>query len=240
MKIVNYRGNGNNASGLDMVSGSWLEWRYGIRPIIQTIEQLIDLANKQINAWSGKMLRKSGKVKNSGFKFRTGSSGPLVVSLEFHTVFTVTEKYVSKLYFTEDYPTDWQHQFNIAIDQWPGIAWELVPLSFIIDRYIRIGHWIQALGFYAERKRTVKGMITSRKLVIDGQAYIDSCKLANVRPLSWDTDPKCHIHLEELDRRVVGSPTVSIVPPWSPISHSLSQSLDEITLLWQRMPKLRR
>lgn len=240
VSVKNTVRNGERVRPFDMLAGSWLEWRFGIRPIIQTIESLIELANKQINAWSGKMLRKQGKLKSSGVKLAFGVQTPAYITCRAHAELAYRLKYVAKLYFTEDLPTDWQHQAGIALDQMPSVAWELVPVSFIIDRYIRIGDWIEAINFYADRKRTVKGMVISRKLTIEGKGYLDSVKLANAVSMSVITPPDMIIQVQELDRRVVSTPSVSIFPPWSPVSKSLQQALDEISLLWQRMPKLRR
>lgn len=186
------------------------------------------------------MLRKQGKIKNSGFIPTLGTLGPGMISCRAHTVLSYKLKYVAKLYFTEDSPTDWQHDLGIGLDQLPSVAWELVPLSFIIDRYLRIGDWIESLNFYADRKRTVKGMVISRKLTIDGRGYLDSAKLFGAVSMQIITPPDMVIRVQELDRRVIPTPTVSIVPPWSPVSKSFQQILDEISLLWQRMPKLRR
>ena len=239
VSIANPQKAGGSASGLDMLTGSWLEWRYGIRPVIQTLEDLIKHVQEQSYSWSGKMLRKTGKFKRQT-TYRTRATGwPYLFSVTCSCAVDIETRYYAKLYYTEDAPLSFEQRYGIDLSNALPVAWEIVPMSFIVDRIWKIGDWIQAMKFYTH-PRTTKGMVVSKKTTMTGSALCENVTLFGVKETSFEQNPEHFLKIEHLERRVFQTPVVSITPPVALSHHSLSMLLDEITLTWQRLPKMKR
>lgn len=226
--------------GLDMLTGSWLEWRYGIRPLIKTVNDLIEHINKQINAFNGKMFRKTGVYREERGSVSTLTNqqcGWVHMDVTIKDSYAI--KYASKLYYTCDAPVTWQHRYGIEADQIPGMLWEVLSLSFVYDWMISVGDWLAALEYYTMRC-TTKGLLTSRKLVFIREVEIPRFRVYTTEYYKPIRIPRWYMTVEELDRRIPVNPNVSYVPTLGNLALNFQQKLDSLSLIWQRLPKLKK
>lgn len=221
---------------LDMLSGSWLEWRYGVCPLISDIQAIIEHIKAQSRAIDGKLLRKRGKVELPVKRAaHTASSYPGYFHLQGKVDVTVTTKYVSKVFYRLVEPLSFNDQYGIGWDSLPSIAWELTPLSFVWDWFFSVGSWLKSVQ--TSNAREFVGSVTSQKTTVEAVSSLSSVKFFG-QVLVQFSGGSFHSKVERLDRRV--NHTVAISPLLNRGVLSVKQQVDAMSLIWQRMPKLRR
>lgn len=104
----------------DLLANSWLEYQFGIKPLVNDIYGAIDAYHQKLQAGTA--------VKSKG-KYQSGSNGTTYRAGYTATVKNPTLRTLQQLGIT-----------NPAL-----AAWELVPLSFVIDWFLPIGNLLQYL-----------------------------------------------------------------------------------------------
>lgn len=220
---------------LNMLSGSWLEWRYGIQPLILSIQDIIEHVQSQALALQGKLLRKGGKVKFEKNYSISGGSAPGSYYLYGDVDINVKTKYRSVVFYNVTRPLSWQETYGMDFGSLPSIAWELATLSFVWDWFFSVGDWLGSLK--TSDARTVLGSTTSQKSTVVATAKPTMIRFLNT------VDSKCsggelQITYEKLDRRI--NQPLPLGPVVNREALSLKRQVDALTLLWQSMPKIRR
>lgn len=135
-------------SYLTALSDSWLQYRYGIMPLVADVES--------IRALYDDTLRKSGFMTSR--KGNRNNSEPIVTQFIGNAfsgvVHCLVEECISakticsgKMLYTIDESRDTElHRMGLSYSNLiPGL-WELVPFSFIGDWFLNTGDWLQALN----------------------------------------------------------------------------------------------
>lgn len=177
------------------IASLWLNWRLQIYPTSQDIEKALDAL-------------RFGDHNVDFLRFREGTfekidvyDGELGVTFRSFIKRGVAPGAEYSAYFSA----------NMSVT-----AWELVPLSFVIDRYMNIGDWLAA------------NLSTASKW-----------KLTEGATLSWTIDDSTNIsETAVLDvsfyKRRVFSPG-DYCPLYFPESRSRNQTLDHLALIWLRL-----
>lgn len=222
--------------GFDLTSDLWLQYRYGIRPMIKDISDIIATVNRDAYVQSNALRRKKNGVKRDSVtvnKTATGFSAAGFVSLE------TTESKVSShtsLYYRLAYDRDWMSRWGLSPSESLSIAWELVPYSFVVDWFFSVGNWLK--GMMPLPGMTYIGGCTSQKTVIKYVAEpIDpywgtqgtKCQEFVPSKFTWDS--------ETLIRRV--GAILPAMPAIQPRGLGFSQYLDSLGLIWNGL-KIRR
>lgn len=221
---------------LNMLTGSWLEWRYGIVPLISDISAIIEHVKAQSVLLDGKLLRKRSKVviPTKSLKF-SGSTYPGYYQITGTVSVEVETKYVSSVFYTLTRPLSFGETYGLTFGSLPSIAWELTPLSFVWDWFFGIGNWLKSCT--TSEARRFCGSTTSQKSTVVVRTTIDDAKFYGVIKSSFGSGS--HITtFEKLDRRV--NQPAAISPQYNRAALSVKQQVDALSLIWQRMPKLRR
>lgn len=221
---------------LNMLTGSWLEWRYGIVPLISDISAIIEHVKAQSVLLDGKLLRKRSKVviPARNLKF-SGSTYPGYYQITGTVSVEVKAKYVSSVFYTLTRPLSFGETYGLTLGSLPSIAWELAPLSFVWDWFFGVGNWLQSCN--TSEARSFCGSTTSQKSTVVVRTTIDNAKFYGVVKSSFGGGS--HITtFEKLDRRI--NQAVAISPQYNRAALSVKRQVDALSLIWQRLPKLRR
>lgn len=228
---------------LDLGSGSWLEFRYGIMPLIKTIDDVISYADSQIRNLCGKMLRKRSKVvwqnvykQNLGM-FYPSYDGAMGVCSHYvwpERTCTVKSKVVASLFYQIPRPPSLVERLGLTWADLPSVAWELMLLSFVWDWFIGVGDWLRSMK--VELNRVVLGITVSQKTVVEAVCRIGHLRRAYPSNFPVIAESEAILTYERLERRI--DQTKPVLPPVKLEALSLLRTIDSITLLWQRMPRL--
>lgn len=181
---------------LHAIAQVWLTYRLNIYPMAKTVESTID----------GLVL---GYAASEFVRFREQSSFDAVTNYgDFTCVFRT---FIKRSIYAG---AGWQNFFSVNLAR---TAWELVPLSFVLDRYMAIGDWITA-------NLSSPGSFT----LSEGATY------------SWIvkdvvSQPEYTIEIDFM-RREVFSPD-SYCPLMFPPERTLNQKLDHLALAWKLLTK---
>lgn len=228
---------------LDMGAGSWLELRYGIMPLIKTIDDIIAHAESITRNLCGKMLRKRSKVTwkkrgkwNLGLPYPSydGANGPISHYVWPSVEWSAEMKTVASLFYQIPRPPSLTERLGLTASDIPSIAWELMLLSFVWDWFISVGDWLQSMK--VQFNRVVLGITVSQKTVVRGKCTIDRIHRAYPKDFRIYMQNEAHFTYERLERQV--NLTKPVLPPLKREGLSLLRTLDALTLTWQRMPKM--
>jgi len=219
---------------LDMLSGSWLEWRYGITPLIIAIESAIKHFQQGSSMLQGKLLRKRGKVaKIVPTAPYALSSAPGYCYFSGQANIEVVKSTVSTNYFQFTSPITFAERYGLNALNIPALVWERIPLSFVLDWFLGVGLWLQSVNL--SDKRTTIGSCTSQKTTVT--IRIPDVKVS-VGANSYSCGSSYVLTYEKLERRTNLAPL--LLPVVNPAFLTLQRRLDAATLIWQRLPKFRR
>lgn len=218
----------------DMLSGTWLEWRYGIRPLMQDIQDIYEHVNSQLAEFDGKMHRRGGKtpVVEKLIKFdQPFSSGSW--SWKLHGVVKTSTWYYAKVAYTLSRPLTWQERYGLSIYDLPSIAWELTRLSFVLDWFLSVGRWLAALKAI-NPICTVHGVSSTLRTDILGSFEIQDLRF-RYKPVSF-TASSYDIRLQHMQRKCIPPGFNTVTPALNTKLFDLNRKIDAVTLLWQSLP----
>jgi hypothetical protein len=138
----NLYGHKNDWTGtLDVLQNTWLEWRYGWRPLIYEVQGIQKALNHQ--------LTDNGRARSRGYGFlETSGSGALVGgSYQASTTWSrnISAESWSGVIYDYNLPQSMKYQQLLGLYDLPTAGWELVPYSFVVDWAVNIGEWLRAI-----------------------------------------------------------------------------------------------
>lgn len=226
---------GKGRDTLDMLSGSWLEWRYGIRPLLKDLTDIIEHIKTQSRDFDDKMQKRGGKSPISD-KLTTSSGWMSIGDWQFWCTMIVrtVERYSASVCFNYTAPLTWQETYGLDLSSIPGIAWELTRLSFVADWFISIGTWLESLKALSPKVQ-VQGVSVTQRV----DRYVDvSITKATCRGQTASCVPSSyHLQMEYMKRKCVPPGFSALTPALNPRAFDITRSLDALTLLWQRLPR---
>lgn len=223
---------------VNALAGTWLEWRYGIRPLIKQVEDILEHVNSQSREFSKKLQRKTGKTAIVT-RTETGAVSTSAAIFNVYGHFRKETKLwtVAKTGYTMPYPATWQYRYGLDYSSMPGIAWELLPLSFVGDWFIGVGSWLSALRVLASPAVIHGTSVTQRcDVTIDG--WVDQIKYGAT--VIQTPAPGSHSwSLRSMQRKCLGPGFNAFTPSLNSKALKLQQQIDALALTWQRMPNLK-
>jgi hypothetical protein len=217
----------------DAVTSTWLEYRYGIMPVVYSIQDIIALLEKE-SEQSNALRRSRGKANLSGLETTTWLSPYTSTTWKMTqgTTYKMDVEVNSHVYFKVTRAPSIARQLGVDWGNVPNIAWELTRLSFVLDWWLHIGDYLTSIRY--DPNIVELGNCTS---IVTALSRKDI-----VKDISWygqiiDAD---HFNVTQTLRklvRVVGTPKpLYPVVDWG--FHSVKHTLDALALSWQSMPKI--
>lgn len=224
---------------VDALVGTWLEWRYGIRPLIKQVEDVIEHVKAQERAFSEKMQRRTGKtaVITKSIRSSGSTAAGYIDEIKYSCLITSKTWTVAKTAFTMPYPVTWQQRYGLDYSSLPGIAWELLPLSFVADWFISVGTWLSALRVLAHPAVLHGTSVTMRSdVTIDG--WIESVKFGGTT-IPLESSGSFKQTIQAMERRCLPPGFNAFTPSLNSRAMELQQQLDSLALTWQRLPNIK-
>lgn len=130
----------------DAAASTWLEYRYGLMPLIYAIQDLIKLANEKAKMFDPTIIRSKKStlstttLKQVGGTIVTGNilSGYVVDFSHYMTAHASVQ-------FRQNCPQSLPDKLGLTPRFIPELAWELTRASFIVDWWLEVGNWLGAM-----------------------------------------------------------------------------------------------
>jgi hypothetical protein len=154
------------------LSERWLEYRFGIRPLVSDISGFVDACYQARYGREPVQLirtRRSSEEKNP----TTRTNGGIGTGFEWVTVVETTRGYSAKLYGAVGLTADnnvptFRSNFGLTLDEFIPTVWELIPYSFLVDYFTNLGAVIDG---YSLNRSGVKWLAL-------GEERRSTCKLS--------------------------------------------------------------
>lgn len=216
------------------VSDQWLQYRYGIMPLVYDAQGLVNILDNKLWRWQNQMktVRATSYIKNTCRSSANSSFGYAgTAKMEGDNIqvdkCTVIIYYCDKLFMADAIALE---ELGLSPVQWPSLAYELCPFSFVADWGVNIGGWLKAVQPHPTTE--IKSVQVSYKKTWD-------C-IATTRFGNWTTTKTYNVpwklHKIELER--IFDPTAPSFPGWTSGALSLKRKIDSLALTWSMWPKL--
>lgn len=225
----------------------WLEYRLGWKPIVYDIQNIMDATAKHLvgNKTTERQVARSSETIETFVDRELALTPPYY---RFHSGVGRSTKTVNYkvsagvIYETRILSDDGivsekvRHNYGLQLRDVARTGWELIPLSFVVDRFVQVGTWLDAiqpnpnvsiLGSWMSTKRSAHGtrQVLHLKVNTDPPAITGPSGL-----LSGDN---------VMLTRVVGV-VPSVIPTLNVGDLSLSQHVDHVSLLLSKFVDFRR
>lgn len=139
-RFKRYFYDGKWLAGGELTSKAWLTYRYGIMPLIYSAQDIIKALEKHEKLFETEKERNVVDIEETIDLARLNE--PFAV--EIPVVVAVTGKVTQRVVIKRRYNVEQLYQKRFGFN--PLLtAWELVPLSFVIDWFVQVGDAIQAI-----------------------------------------------------------------------------------------------
>lgn len=235
---------GRGMSLTEATSAAWIEYRLGWRPLLYDIKLTMEAFEKVATqpAHERRVFR-AGKTltyQKSG-QWDPGVTGLTTCVTEWNH--TVRVKISAGALFDIEEDSLYHKAskaFGLSLTDVPSAIWELVPLSFVVDRFLDVGTWLSAI--VATPGMKLQGSWLS---VVDDDLVENTILSASINVL---TPPATNYqfadaghyrqHIKSLNRTVDVRPT--ILPPVTSGGLSVVQQLDHAALVISQLISLRK
>lgn len=222
---------------LTMLGSSWLEWRMAVRPLLKTIEDYLEHLDSQKRELEGKLVRCKASTKRTERPVTTSKSvSPGNLQLFGTTEKVIETKSTTGIYYYQKIPLTFAQRYGVDWTSMPAVMWELVRLSFVVDRFIRIGDYLQSLRVTMDSSRTIAGTVTTQKTILTQTTILKSIIMANKSDTTRLFGSSYGSRHMWIDRRVNLAKPVLPAINFNPLKWQ--QQLDHLALLWQSLPKV--
>lgn len=135
------------ASGYRAASNAWLEYRYGWKPLILDCQTTIDLCTKVADKDSGKLL--VARASQSRSFDRTITVDRAAGNVNVAGPARLTKSYVASAGVLYRADKAYVEALDAKLGYRPSdlavTFWESIPYSFVVDWFVNVGDWVQAI-----------------------------------------------------------------------------------------------
>jgi hypothetical protein len=220
----------------DAASAAWLETRLGWKPVLFDIQNVMEayVRNTSYFAKPTRLTARSsfkheyvvpGETYTANSPFLSGA----IVRREKTLNFKVASGVLYELY-DENLTSAVVRNMGLRLEDVPRSVWELLTLSFVVDRFITVGAWLNAItpkpGVRILGSWTTT--VSDSKLLFTLQPFIVNVAGSNVLIPGGDTLSDTS---KTIVREVNREPDYLAIPAWNPRSLSINQTIDHAALI---------
>lgn len=135
----------NRHIGVKDLANNWMEYRYGIMPLIYTIQDIIKAVRDRSATMADHLY--SGRSQQKIVQCERVVDIPVnVLNLSFQACryYTTTFRVGAICYYRYKRPPTLSYMLGVDLSALPAIAWELTKLSWLVDWWLGIGDFLKA------------------------------------------------------------------------------------------------
>lgn len=222
---------------LDESANHWLAYKFGVCPLIEDTHKAIEFAKENVDPHLGlRVARAEGwksdeTVRRPSYNFNL-CLGTIGFSA-FGTVRTI-DRHTSGLYWRNKITAplvNFLENIGFSPFQLPSLAYELIPLSFVVDRFVDIKSFVR--GNIGSLSKETYGCFTTRKI-----ETIWTCSLNPVVPSDAtcrvSTFPTSHVRMLQMARSTtIDRPNFPVINPYW--RQQLVADATNLSLIWGRL-----
>lgn len=224
------------------LSSAWLEYRYGWRPLIMDLHDLVQALYTAPRVPHGDLVARSSYDRP--FKSENPWVNPIQpgdITFGGTTLLDFQARVRSSVRYRiddESYSTFLSQSVGLGLDTVPSTIWELVPFSFVADWFMGFGQWIDTLV-----PRPYIKILSNSTSVRSTRRVIDKLEYIEVDSLGRGVWPQ-QVRRAHLNRSFTGVYTsynrsvnneIPLVPLRVPGVLNLVHSVDSVALLCQSL-----
>lgn len=181
---------------LFMSSDTWLEYRYGLRPIISSIQDVMKEIDRKRWVFDANKIRTARALRVGAPKRWNESYRNTHNYLSYYYLLQIKAvmQFNASVAYRREYEQTVAQAFMLSPEYLPEIIWELTRLSFVVDWIFSIGPWlssyrikpgIRILGNTVGRKKRTYGIAMPLKSFYEG-TYIETIGADSCAPLEHE------------------------------------------------------
>lgn len=208
---------------------TWLEIRYGIMPLIYSVQDLIKLANKQFGKCDPARILSRKSRRPNVVAWQSDFTGALASGLLTYKVYGYWEDVVfanASVSYRNIDMMSMADLLGLSPQFIPETAWELVSKSFVVDWFLDVGTWLGAMrvnpsltvlgntvGVHVRRSLKARSEISTAAWPPKSTAYSAESVYTN----------------DYFDRKT--NVSLPMLPAWKPGNLKLLNQIDSLALL---------
>lgn len=229
-RMLNWVSKRSPMSRADQLSGLWVELRFGWRPLLVSLDgiqqaillQAVNRPTRKTFRATEKFHHESKDVFVNGWN-PGGAFWPNAVQDVYTTTTTWDSSFRAGL-LIEPWERSLSQEFGFELEQIPYAAWDLVPWSFIVDRFANIGNYLSAM-------RPIPGNAFGGAWVVERFTYRESY-VSRFLPASITSGSKKYVRsLGETAYEIIRHGTIRTLhsaPPSLPVLRHDWDSINDI------------
>lgn len=226
-------------SRMDYAADAWLQYRYAVMPLVYDVDTIRNLVVEKLQRdfevrRVGSVATDKGVVSEKEIHLPC----PAVSSFYVHgkQVDSVEKRIGVRLWFS-------QHSrcagslLGLDVTSLPGLVWELVPYSFVLDWFVGVGTYLSAIRPVPSQKPLGHSYFVRSSA--STEISLTGCSMTRVPSAAYPVSPCHNVHRTSRDTytRNFDGPSDTSFPPisWG-LSHWKRQ-LDSVSLLWGQIKR---
>lgn len=232
------------AKGLNLAGAAfnaWNEYRFGWKPLLYELEQIRD-AYYLSEVYNSKPVRLVARSSDKDIKW----DPPLVITqgtvqylsgVVMSGNFTHTARVSSGVLYElhdETQASATARLMGLRLSDVPSTIWELVPYSFVVDRFLDVGKWLSAI--MPKPGVTVLGTWTTTVEEQSNHHHVVEAFVNLTDPVVKRLSAKGGTYFEEIQTvSRVANPAIPLLPTVNYRDLNLVQQIDHVALIGQRL-----
>jgi len=227
-----------------LTSDLWLQYRYGIMPLIGDVTDAIKRVQSKAEEIDGRILSVRGGASNSTtivYDNTVASTMSANIALKARSTMEVERSSTAIIYYRLVAPKGWREAWGLSISDIPNVAWELIPFSFVVDWFLSVGNWLTSLKSFSNATVQTLGNCVTQTVHSTNKTVYNSLRIwVNNGYVEPDDGAYVDDFITEqryMARRI--NLQLPAMPAINPNPYNYKRVLDSLALTWGRL-KLRR
>lgn len=220
---------------IDALADTWMSYRYGLTPLMSDISGILEGFDRKQETYMQASRAQNSVRLSSTYSESVKTILFLMLRLKVETTTDLsahaTVYWKDNLTIAND--VYYSEMLGLNASALPLLAWEKVPLSFVLDWFYGVGSFIRAVTPMASR--TILGnSVSLKETTTIKYSFLDTTTWYSAWPKADQCTAQHFRTTSTIDRRP--NQSLPCVPQWNHNTLGLQRSADSLALLWNRLP----